>query len=138
DLIGLRMLYVQQAGLLDKLGREKEAAAALRAALDADPEHMPSVRRLVAICEAAEDHPGLVDALERQMAITEDADLQVPIAERIIKLSRETLATPERAVPAYTAWITAEPTALEPLVGLAEVYGLTDQAEYQRDVLDRL
>jgi tetratricopeptide (TPR) repeat protein len=138
DLIGLRMLYVQQAGLLDKLGREKEAAAALRAALDADPEHMPSVRRLVAICEAAQDHPGLVDALERQMAITEDADLQVPIAERIIKLSRETLATPERAVPAYTAWITAEPTALPPLVGLAEVYGLTGQPEYQRDVLDRL
>jgi tetratricopeptide (TPR) repeat protein len=138
DLIGLRMLYVQQAGLLDKLGREKEAAAALRAALDADPEHMPSVRRLVAICESAQDHPGLVDALERQMAITEDADLQVPIAERIIKLSRETLGTPERAVPAYTAWITAEPTALPPLVGLAEVYGLTGQPEYQRDVLDRL
>ena len=56
DLIGLRMLYVQQAGLLDKLGREKEAAAALRAALDADPEHMPSVRRLVTICELSLIH----------------------------------------------------------------------------------
>lgn len=138
DLTGLRMLYVQQAGLLDKLGREKEAAAALRAALDADPEHMPSVLRLVALCDAANDHPGLVDALERQMAITEDPALQVPIAERIIKLSRETLSTPERAIPAYTAWVTAEPAALAPLVGLAEVYGLTEQHEYQRDVLDRL
>ncbi|MCA9536284.1 MAG: hypothetical protein KC593_21510, partial [Myxococcales bacterium] len=134
----LRDLYVQQAALLDTLGREKEAAAALRAALDADPEHMPSVLRLVAICDAAEDHPGLVDALERQLGITEDADLQVPIAQRIITLSREVLNTPERAVQAYAVWVTAEPTALEPLVGLAEVYGLGGQFEFQRDVLDRL
>ncbi|MEZ4326478.1 MAG: hypothetical protein R3B40_14775 [Polyangiales bacterium] len=138
ELAELRGLYVRQAELLDGLGREKEAAAALRAALDADPEHMPSVLRLVALCDAAEDHPGLVDALERQLAITEDPQLQVPIAQRVIKLSREVLNTPERAVPGYAAWVAAEPTALEPLVGLAEVYGLSDQHEFQRDVLDRL
>ena len=40
----LRDLYVQQAALLDTLGREKEAAAALRAALDADPDFRPSRR----------------------------------------------------------------------------------------------
>ena len=39
---------------------------------------------------------------------------------------------------ACTNAVAAEPTALPPLVGLAEVYGLTGQPEYQRDVLDRL
>ena len=102
----LRDLLIERAEVLaEPLDRPADAVIVLRDVLDrVDPSHVPSMIRMAALCERTEDHAGLADALERQLAINDDDGLRVPLAKRLADLYEGPLEDAELAVVALSVW----------------------------------
>lgn len=118
-----RDLLFERAGLLaERLHKPQEAIVLLRELVDdLDPSHVPALNLLAELCATAQDHVGLADALERQLALTEDDGLRVPLAERLADLYESKLSDSNRAIEALYAWADADLTDLDPQRRLARL-----------------
>ena len=109
-----RSLMLQRAGILaELLGDHAEAMIVLRNLLDTvAPTHVPAMHELGRIAEAANDRATVAEALERELAVTEDAGLRLPIAQRLADLYEGELADPAKAARALAAWSDADPESV--------------------------
>ena len=109
-----RDLMVARAGLLEQLDRIPTAIDLLQQVVNqVDPTDLTAMKHLADLCEAENDQRGLADALERQLALMEDAGLRQPLAQRLADIYEAELHDDERAVVALYAW--CESDAMDPV-----------------------
>lgn len=113
-------LLLERAELLaDALSRPADAIVALRRVVDElAPDHVVALSRLASLSEAVGDRAGLSEALFRQLALLEDAELRLPVARRLADLHEREAPDAGRAVDALVAWSDADPIDPEPLTRL--------------------
>jgi tetratricopeptide (TPR) repeat protein len=129
-----RELLLERAELLaDRLGRPHDAIDVLRYVVrEVEPQHVPALTKLADLCAQIGDRHGLADALERTLAVVEDADLRVPLAQRLADLYQHELGDRDRAISALYAWADADLTAPDPL---RRLIALLEPAERWRDLV---
>ncbi len=111
-----RDLMLERARVLsDAMGEPRRAISVLRDFVERlDGTHVPALSQLAELCEEVSDLAGLSMSLERQLAITEDEGLRVPIAKRLADLYEGELDDRPRAIDALYAWADADSTEPEP------------------------
>ncbi|NOY89634.1 MAG: hypothetical protein GXP55_00395, partial [Deltaproteobacteria bacterium] len=135
-----RSLMLQRAGILSELLDDRpEAMRVLRNLLDTvDPTHVPAMHELGRIAEEADDRVGVAEALERELAVTEDVGLRLPLARRLADLYEGELDDPGKAADALAAWSEAEPESVECLERRKRVLETLERWPELRQTLDGL
>ena len=134
-----RDLWMERGRLLRvRLDRPQQAIEAFRQVLALDPTFWPAVDELALSCEAAGDHAGLAEALERKLQNEADADDPVSLLRRLTDLYEGVLADDRRAVHALTRWVELDPAGVEALRRLRKQYERAGQAGDLLRTLDAL
>jgi tetratricopeptide (TPR) repeat protein len=102
------------------------------------PGHLPAIQRLVALAERFVDDALLAEALEQQLAATEDAGLRAPLAERLADLYEHRQQDREAAVRALCAWADADLTDPAPQQRLVHLLTALERWPALLDALDAL
>jgi tetratricopeptide (TPR) repeat protein len=133
------VLFERALLLADRLDRAAEAVSVLQYVVrELDPAFTPALEELVTHCESLQDHAGLAEALERQLAMTESPQQRGDVAQRLADLYANELRSPERAAAALGHWAEVAPNDPEPHRRLRPL--LEDQGDAQAllRVLDAL
>jgi len=135
-----RDLTVERADLCaGALAQPERAVPLLRDVLArVAPGHLPAIHRLVALAERFADDALLAEALEQQLAATEDAGLRAPVAERLADLYEQRLNDREAAVRALEAWADADLTDPAPQQRLIHLLESLERWPALVDALDAL
>lgn len=97
--------------LADPLGRTDDALATLREVTDRlAPTHAPTWGRIADLALRIDQPLLAAEALERQLALTEEDEQKAAIAARLVDLCEHRLDDVPRALAALEAWYDADPT----------------------------
>jgi len=135
-----RDLLIEKARVLsDHLDDDAAALSVLADVVTrVDPNHLGALSRVADLAERLEDKKTLSMALERQLEITEDDGLRVPIARRLSDLYENELDDAPRAIEALGHWADAdltEPMAQRRLARLLEAAGRNQELLASLDAL---
>lgn len=131
-------MEVLRGRALADVGDAAAAKEALRAALDANPDHVEALSAFADVCAAEEDWAGAEDAWIKLARLVPDAEKQVAIYLRLGELYDDRLPNPERAELAYQEILKREPNdtrARERLVALYQRMGDAARAIEQQTLL---
>lgn len=116
-------IYLRLASLYqDHLNQFDDAIAAWRRVLDIDSKHVQALETLEALLLARKDWRSVLDILEKKEAVIEtDAD-KVELLKRAARISNEELREPTRAIPHYERILEIDPTQIDVIHILSELY----------------
>lgn len=120
-----------QAKQLDRAENHFEKALAI------DPSHEPSLRSMVAVCEAGGVWDRAADFRQKLMQVL-DGDERYEVAVALGALAREKLSDPYMAVDAYLAAHKHRPEVLEVMDALYVLYRETRQAPKAAELLEKM
>ncbi len=135
-----RDLLMEKARVLtDHLEDDSEAMRVLSDVVTrVDPNHLGALAKLAALAEKLEEPKTLSMALERQLEITEDGGLRMPIARRLADLYENELDDAPRAIEALGHWADADLMEPEPLRRRARLLEAAGRIEELIQCLDAL
>jgi tetratricopeptide (TPR) repeat protein len=102
------------------------------------PGHLPAIHRLVTLAERFADDALLAEALEHQLAATDDAGLRAPVAERLADLYEHRVRDAEAAIRALSAWADADLTDPAPQQRMVRLLESLERWPALVDALDAL
>lgn len=85
----------------ERVGRDDEAIAHYRCAVDIDPTYQPTLRALGRRLRERQRWPELVEVLEREFACVENAQDRARCSYRLGEVYEERLGEPDKALQAY-------------------------------------
>lgn len=132
-------LLERVAALYDQefLDRE-QAAAALEALLELDPQRASAVADLTRVYRSLERWEDLVRLYERQLASAAESERRVELGMQLGRVLNEQLKQPDRAVQAYEGVLQVTPSHAGALEALATLRAAAGDAENALRALDEL
>jgi tetratricopeptide (TPR) repeat protein len=107
--------------LADTIGDLEQAIERYEAIHRMDPKNRAALRAIADLAERRDDAKGAADALERELALAEDAD-RVEIAHRLAKLYEGPLADPRGAIRALDVVHAADPEDFDATARLLKLF----------------
>ncbi|MDD9946785.1 MAG: hypothetical protein OXU20_37405, partial [Myxococcales bacterium] len=125
--------------LEDRLEQTDDAINLLREIVrDLDPEYEDAIEELIAVCEQEQHFEGLVEGLERRLAMRPNGAARAETARRLAEIYEDRLEDEAALHRVLTVWSEAGPREPAPLRKLRALYEARDEAEPLRSTLDRL
>lgn len=112
----LASLYQEQLGQLD------DAIASWRRVLEIDSKHVQALETLEALLLERKDWRSVLDILEKKEAVIETDTDKVELLKRAARISNEELREPTRAIPHYERILEIDPTQVDVIHSLSELY----------------
>jgi tetratricopeptide (TPR) repeat protein len=123
---------------LDRLDDPEEAYGPLTAAGELRPDHLPALRGLERIHRLRSAWAAVVENLKAQSAVVTDSVEKAYIHGETGRILLEELHDSEAARPELTAATEADPEAVAPLAGLADIAGAEKAWPLEKELLTRL
>ncbi|MEM7447987.1 MAG: hypothetical protein AAF355_07085 [Myxococcota bacterium] len=124
---------------IEKLEQPRLGVEKLRILVnELDSGHQEALALMVNTGEDLEDSVTISEALSKQLSITDDPSLRVPIAKRLAQVYEKELRDTPSAIEALFAWVDADVTAPEPhrqLVPLLESEARWEELRGSFDIL---
>ncbi|HMJ12236.1 MAG TPA: tetratricopeptide repeat protein [Polyangiaceae bacterium] len=134
-------IEVTRGRALAEIGDNDAAKQALRAALDANPDHAGALAAFADLCATQKDYASAEQAWIRLVRHAPSADEQTEIYRKLGSLYERELPNPERAELAYKEVLKRKPADTEATERLVHVYGrMGDTArslELQNELVQR-
>jgi len=130
-------VYFRLAGIEKSLRKPDAAWGYLEHALGIDPNHVPSLRALIAIADRAGQFDSAA-AHRQHLAEVLQGEERFQVCVELAMLAREKLSNPRLAVVAYLKALEVKPDACAVLEALYETYRDSAQPHRAADVLDAL
>ncbi|MEE2903103.1 MAG: tetratricopeptide repeat protein [Myxococcota bacterium] len=116
--------------LKDKLGDLSGAANALVKGLESDPAHLPTVRELEVVWNETQDWSQLSEAYQRHLALIQEDSEEYGSVQLKLGAVYEKLGNLEQSEIALTAVLDRQPSSIEAIHGLAQLY--ENKGDYER------
>lgn len=114
--------YRQARILVDRLGQLEPAIAALEKAVEETPNDVMIIEELCRLYEQAQNHTGLVEALERLAARASTPSDQVVYLHRIGEIQQRRLGAEEQAIAWYRRALSVDGAYVPSLEALGALY----------------
>lgn len=121
-----------------KTGEKSKAINMFEKALEIAPGHKPTLEALVEIYAAAGDWEAVIRQKRALVAHAADADEKLVAQEQIIKIYRENLKNPQKAIAAYLEALELKPQSFQLLHEVLELFTETKQWKKAVEILTRL
>src|SRR6185295_9869531 len=123
-LRSLQIAYLFKIGSVweDSLGDPVQGLHAFRRILELDPDDLVAIHAVQRVAEKAGRYPQLVEALEREIELVDDAGLRVGLLHRVGTVLDEHLADPDGALVRFRRALELDPAFVPALASVGRIY----------------
>jgi len=123
-LPSLKIAYLFKIGSVweDSLGDPVQALHAFRRIRELDPDDLVAIHAVQRVAEKAGRYPQLVEALEREIELVDDAALRVGLLHRVGTVLDEHMADPDGALARLRRALELDPAFVPALASVGQIY----------------
>jgi tetratricopeptide (TPR) repeat protein len=123
-LVSLKIAYLFKIGSVweDSLGDPVHALHAFGRIRELDPDDLVAIHAVQRVAEKAGRYPQLVEALEREIELVDDAALRVGLLHRVGTVLDEHMADPDGALTQFRRALELDPAFVPALASVGRIY----------------